>query len=168
MQFATGYDHPDKYMRTVTADGIVRPLPKTDLVEDNGAELDSAVFLGRLSHYRVTNSTTMTFAARVSTLRAVAADMADFVDGTHPSDYHMFLALRVLNEMRVATVLPGCSTHGETAFLGPFTDWKSIMDPFLVPAPAAPLDSASESRANPVVPVATKEPKSAEAAPSPV
>lgn len=104
--FSTGYDHPDKYSAG------------TPLVA-NGAEEGSAVFLGKSGHFRATNSTTMTFAAKASTLRRCKPVMSRWVSGTHPHDFYMFLDLAACKQTRLVCTLPARSTHGETAFLAP-------------------------------------------------
>ena len=67
----------------------------------------------------------MTFAAKVSTLKRTEHILRKHTSGTHPNDFQMFLELRKNNELLV-TPIPGYSTHGETAFLTPLTDWSKI------------------------------------------
>lgn len=106
------YDHPDKYI-----DGV------NPFVE-GGGEL-TRVFLSNLCHWKLTNSTTMTFAAKVKTLREDEKILRSFTQGSHPRDFEMFLALRDKNRSLI-TPLPGYSTHGETAWLSPLTNWNDI------------------------------------------
>jgi hypothetical protein len=106
------YDHPDKYM-----DGV------NPFIEDGGEV--TRLMLTDSCHWKLTNSTTMTFAARVSTLKKDEAILREFTSGTHPNDFHMFLALRE-KQHGLVTPVPGYSTHGETAFLTPLTDWSKI------------------------------------------
>lgn len=113
--FISLYDHPDKYM-----DPIYGGNPYCG----GGAE-DTRVYLTDTCHWKVTNSTTMTFAARVRTLKKVEPILRKHTSGTHPDDFKMFLELRQNNELLI-TPLPGYSTHGETAWLSPLTNWSKI------------------------------------------
>lgn len=106
------YDHPDKYI-----DGA------NPLVEDGGEV--TRVMLSESCHWKITNSTTMTFAAQVKTLKEDESILREFTSGTHPNDFPMFLALRE-KQHGLITPIPGYSTHGETAWLTPLTDWSQI------------------------------------------
>ena len=111
--YASLYDHPDKY------------LPATEggnpFIDQSGGE-ETKVFRGRTRHWKLTNSTTMTFAAAVSTLRADEPIFRKWTSGTHPLDYQLFLELRDKGRL-LMTSLPGASTHGDTAWIAPYTDW---------------------------------------------
>ena len=74
---------------------------------------------------KITNSTTMTFATKVSTLKKNEEIIRKHTSKTHPNDFQMFLELRENNELLI-TPLTGYSTHGETAWLSPFVNWKKI------------------------------------------
>lgn len=100
---------------------------------ENGAEKDSAVYLGKHCHYRRTASTTMTFAAKAATLLEARDDMVPFVDGTHPHDFYLFLCLAAFHGMRVVHTLPAVSTHGETAYLAPFVRWTDVSTKVTIP-----------------------------------
>ena len=113
--FVALYDHPDKYMEPARGDNPYC---------EGGAE-DTRVYLSSTSHWKITNSTTMTFASTVETLKRVEPTMRKWTEGTHPHDFQMFLDLRQQNELLV-TPLPGYATHGETAWLTPLTDWSKI------------------------------------------
>jgi hypothetical protein len=106
------YDHPDKYMNGANP-----------FVEDGGEV--TRVMLTDSCHWKLTNSTTMTFAAKVSTLKQDEVILREFTSGTHPNDFQMFLALRE-KQRGLVTPIPGYSTHGETAWLSPLTDWSKI------------------------------------------
>ncbi len=112
--FVSLYDHPDKYL---SPDRGGNPYC------DGGAE-DTRVYLTDNSHWKITNSTTMTFAAKVKTLKENEKILRDFTNGTHPHDFQMFLKLREYNQLLI-TPIPGRSTHGETAWLSPLTKWKN-------------------------------------------
>tara|TARA_R110000772_G_scaffold27798_1_gene70526 strand:- start:23 stop:709 length:687 start_codon:yes stop_codon:yes gene_type:complete len=113
--FASLYDHPDKYLD---------PSKGGNPYCQGGAE-DTRVHLTESCHWKITNSTTMTFAAKVSTLRRTEEILRKHTSGTHPNDFHMFLELREKGELLV-TSIPGYSTHGETAWLAPLTDWSKV------------------------------------------
>jgi hypothetical protein len=106
------YDHPDKYI-----DGA------NPFVE-GGGEI-TKVFLSKSCHWKLTNSTTMTFAAKVKTLRQDEEILRSFTQGSYPRDFDMFLALRDKGRSLI-TPLPGYATHGETMWLSPLTDWNDI------------------------------------------
>ncbi len=106
------YDHPDKYI-----DG------GNPFVE-NGGEI-TRVFLSNNCHWKLTNSTTMTFASKVKTLRSDEGILRKYTSGTHPYDFQMFLELRDKGRTLI-TPLPGYSTHGETKWLTPLINWNDI------------------------------------------
>lgn len=106
------YDHPDKYINGANP-----------FVEDGGEV--TRVMLSNSCHWKITNSTTMTFAAQVKTLREDESILREYTSGTYPRDFEMFLALRE-KQHGLITPIPGYSTHGETAWLSPLTDWSKI------------------------------------------
>ena len=106
------YDHPDKYMNGANP-----------FVEDGGEV--TRVMLSKSCHWKITNSTTMTFAAQVKTLKEDESILREYTSGTYPRDFEMFLALRE-KQHGLITPIPGYSTHGETAWLSPLTDWSKI------------------------------------------
>jgi hypothetical protein len=113
--FVALYDHPDKYL-----DPILGGNPYCE-----GGGEDTRVYLTDSSHWKITNSTTMTFASKVSTLKRVESTLRKYTAGTHPEDFKMFLELRSHGELLI-TPLPGYATHGETYWLAPLTDWSKI------------------------------------------
>jgi hypothetical protein len=113
--FVSLYDHPDKYLS---------PSQGGNPYCEGGAE-ETRVYLSKSTHWKITNSTTMTFAAKVSTLKRIEPILRKHTNTTHPNDFQMFLELRENNELLI-TPIPGYSTHGETAWLSPLTDWSKI------------------------------------------
>ena len=113
--FVSPYDHPDKYM-----------IPENggNPYCEGGAE-DTRVYLTDSCHWKITNSTTMTFASKVSTLKKIEPILRKHTIGTHPYDFQIFLELRENNELLI-TPIPGYATHGETYWLSPLTDWSKI------------------------------------------
>jgi hypothetical protein len=113
--FVSLYDHPDKY---------IDPSHGGNPYCEGGAE-DTRVYLTKSCHWKITNSTTMTFAAKVSTLKRVEPILRKYTQGTYPEDFKMFLELRELGEILI-TPIPGFSTHGETQWLSPLINWENI------------------------------------------
>lgn len=122
--FCTGYDHPDKYGVQFDPAGNRQPLQGIPLVQ-SGAEQGTRVYLGPRCHYRTSNSTTMTFAAKASTLRRSKNTMSRWVSGTHPQDFQMFVDLVQTHGFQLGVTLPARSTHGETAFLAAVFEGES-------------------------------------------
>ena len=113
--FVALYDHPDKYLD---------PSQGGNPYCEGRAE-ETRVYLTDSCHWKITNSTTMTFAAKVSTLKKVESILRKHTVGTHPNDFHMFLELRDKGELLI-TPIPGYATHGETRWLSPLTNWSKI------------------------------------------
>ena len=111
--FIALYDHPDKYLD---------PSKGGNPYCQGGAE-DTRVYLSDSVHWKITNSTTMTFAAKVSTLKKYEDTLRNFTKETHPNDFQMFLHLREEGGL-LLTPLPGYATHGESAWLSPLTNWE--------------------------------------------
>lgn len=132
--YVTAYDHPDKYTPALM-----------------GA---AHVMAGPCCHWRSVRSTTMTFATRLATLAADADTMREFTGAAPPDDHHMWLALGARGRTLLSP-LPGCATHGETAFLSPFVAWDEVgsqaarwmrqLSASLPPLPSAPLPPTAES-----------------------
>ena len=113
--FATLYDHPDKYL---SPDKGGNPYCQ------GGAE-DTRVYLTKSCHWKLTNSTTMTFAAKVSTLKRVEPILRKHTSESYPKDFDMFMELRNQNELLVSSI-PAYSTHGETKWLAPLINWSTV------------------------------------------
>lgn len=113
--FITLYDHPDKYMD---------PQHGGNPYCAGGSEM-TRLYLGKSCHWKITNSTTMTFASKVSTLKSTEEIIRKWIAGSHPYDFQMFLDLGKHNHYLLSSV-PGYATHGETEWLCPLTDWSNI------------------------------------------
>lgn len=111
--YVTLYDHPDKYL--TPAEGG-NPFCQ-------GRSEETRVYLGEHCHWKLTNSTTMTFATKVKTLKEDQAILRKWTSGTHPHDFQMFMELKQIGR-RLASPIPGFATHGETQWLSPLTNWK--------------------------------------------
>lgn len=111
--YVTLYDHPDKYMNR-------SPNP---FVKDGGET--TKVYLTASTHWKETNSTTMTFAAKVSTLRQDRDVFSKYcVNRKIPDDFRCFTTLTQSKGRKLVSPIPGLSTHGETAFLSPLINWN--------------------------------------------
>jgi len=113
--FVSLYDHPDKYLP---------PSQGGNPYCEGGAE-DTRVYLTESTHWKITNSTTMTFASTVKNLVRTEPTLRKYTQGTYPEDFKMFLDLREQGELLISSI-PGYSTHGETAWLTPLTDWSQV------------------------------------------
>lgn len=110
------YDHPDKYIDASNKD----PNPFVAF----GGEL-TRVLRTPSSHWKVTNSTTMTFATTVTILRQDSSLWDKFTAGSHPLDFQAFLALRQKGRSLIVPI-PGHSTHCEEEGLTPGIDWQKV------------------------------------------
>ena len=116
-EYLSLYDHPDKY--------IPASRGGNPQIDDDGGEY-TKLFLSKSCHWKITNSTTMTFASTVRVLKEDEEVLRKWTNrGHYPDDYKMFLELREKNRILVTSV-PGYSTHCETAWLSPLTDWSKI------------------------------------------
>lgn len=113
--FVTLYDHPDKYL-----DPSIGGNPYCG----GGSEI-TRVYLGQLSHWKLTNSTTMTFATKVKTLHKSEHIIRKWTLTNHPYDFDMFVELHK-NNYTLISPIPGYATHGETNWLCPLTNWSII------------------------------------------
>lgn len=122
--YATLYLHPDKFMPPSHGGN-----PEVDV--DGGYM--TKIYRGETELYAMFNSTTMTFAATVATLKDDESILREYTTGTYPRDYEMFLALRNKGKSLLCP-LNAYSTHGETAWLAPLyktkqenlvSEWKS-------------------------------------------
>ena len=78
------------------------------LVRDGGEA--TKVILTRSTHWKYTNSTTMTFAARAGTLKQDYEILRQHCETDIPLDFRMFIALRQRGR-KLITPIPGRATH---------------------------------------------------------
>ena len=106
------YDHLDKYMNPSMNPYIKR------------GEEQTRIFITNSTHWKYTNSTCMTFAARVKTLKK---DLDIFLKYSKnikiPADFKIFNTLIKNRHRSLISPIPGYATHGETKFMSPFRDW---------------------------------------------
>jgi glycosyltransferase involved in cell wall biosynthesis len=106
------YDHPDKYL-----DGG-RPNPFVF-----GGGEDTKVLLTNRTHWKYTNSTTMTFATYVKTLREDYEILVKYLQQKIPEDFQLFCELLFHRKRKLVTPLPGRSTHGQLPWICPLVEW---------------------------------------------
>lgn len=139
--YVTLYDHPDKYTSYKNAGDnpyIIR-----------GGEV-SSVFVTKNSHWKTTNSTTMTFATKVLTLKEDKKIFWYYTKNKLPNDFGIFASLTqqsiipvIFSGRYYRTILsmiysrlslrkkrylinsiPAYSTHVDCKHLSPLVDWK--------------------------------------------
>lgn len=100
VDYATLYDHGDKYKNF---NG--QPNPFLSWLGE-----DTNLFRTKSTHWKLTNSTTMTFAAKSSTIKDDFGIISKHLNGHIPLDFQMFLALGNKGKT-LASSIPGFSTH---------------------------------------------------------
>lgn len=103
------YLHPDKF---------IPPFAGGNPEVENDGGYPTKIFRGETQLFGMFNSTTMTFAAKVNTLREDERILRKWTSDKHPNDFQMFLELRA-NGKALLCPLNTFSTHGETAWLAP-------------------------------------------------
>lgn len=111
------YDHPDKYISASRGGN-----PYID--GDNGEK--TKVYLTKSTHWKLANSTTMTFASKVSTLKEDKKIWDRYISGDHPLDYQAFCELIQFYKRKLITSIPGKSTHCEIDGCSPLINWNII------------------------------------------
>lgn len=109
------YDHPDKY----AYNGFPNPY-----VHDGGEY--TKVFLSNNTHWKYTNSTTMTFACKYKTLREDYKTIIPYCNENIPRDFAMFCELIQQKSRKLVTPLPGRATHGQLPLFSPLIDWSTV------------------------------------------
>lgn len=107
--YVTLYLHPDKFIPPFQGGN-----PE---VEYDGGYM-TRIYRGETQLFGMFNSTTMTFAAKVKTLKEDEAILRKHTSETHPNDFPMFLELRDKGSALLCP-LNTFSTHGETNWLAP-------------------------------------------------
>lgn len=118
--YVTLYDHPDKYRdRSAGGNRYVR-----------GGGENSKVFLTNSTHWKKTNSTTMTYACKVGTLKQDFSVWKKHSRKNSPKDFFAFRELgrrRLFAKKRLLiSSIPARSTHAEVRFLSPIIDWGAV------------------------------------------
>jgi hypothetical protein len=113
--FVSLYQHPDKFLHSSLGGN-----PFVNL--DNSYV--TYLYEGDDCHWNVVDSTTMTFATKVKTLKKFEHILREFTVGTYPHDAQMFWKIGK-NGGKLITPFPSYSTHGETKWLAKFVDWEN-------------------------------------------
>jgi hypothetical protein len=140
--YLSPYDHPDRYTRTDDADGR-----------------QTRIYLAGGHHWRTAESSCMTFATRVATLRADHwIHWIGSVTRKSPRDRNIWRASQRIGSYRwlpragrragrLLTPVPGLATHVEVGRLTPFVDWASVCDDTMIWAAAGGLGLVAENPA---------------------
>jgi hypothetical protein len=112
--YVTLYLHPDKF--------IPPHMGGNPEVDEDGGYM-TKIYRGETELWGVFNSTTMTFAAKVKTLKEDEGILRKWTAGTHPNDFQMFLELRAKGKLLLCP-LNTFSTHSETKWLAPLYKTK--------------------------------------------
>lgn len=120
--YVTLYNHPDKF--------IPASQGGNPLIGDDGAE-ETKVFVTKSSYWMMTNSTTMTFATTVKTLREDQDIWRKHTEGTYPQDMLLFLDLRK-NGRGLIQPIPTKATHCEPTWAAHlfgtgYYDWDRVL-----------------------------------------
>lgn len=118
-EYVSLVDYPDKY--------VPGSMGGNPLIDDSGSDL-TRVILTKSSHWRITNSTTCTFAASVKTLREDYDIWKKWCfkdqEQKHPHDFQCFLEIR--QKRSLITPIPSLATHTQLNTLAPLVDWAVI------------------------------------------
>jgi glycosyltransferase involved in cell wall biosynthesis len=112
--YMTLYLHPDKF---------IPPHQGGNPEVDYDGGYMTRIYKGETQLFGIFNSTTMTFASKVKTLKEDESILRKWTNGTHPNDFQMFLELRDKGSALLCP-LNTFSTHGETAWLAPLYKTK--------------------------------------------
>lgn len=114
--YITGYDHPDKYIdKTSGGNPFI----------ESGGEVTRLVKTNS-SHWKITNSTVMSFAATHDRLRLDKDLLYKHSSNKITDSFSLFLELSQQHGIPCMSSIPGVSTHVEAAWLSPLTDWSKI------------------------------------------
>ena len=114
--YVTLYDHPDKYLNREQGGNpfISQNSEVTRLLKTNSI------------HWKITNSTVMSFAARVSRLKDDYDLIMKYSKERITDSFGFFTELNQTKQIPVLSSVPGKSTHCEAAWLSPLTNWKEV------------------------------------------
>ena len=114
--YITLYDHPDKYIDAVSGGNkhIEQKGEVTRLVKTNSV------------HWKLTNSTVMSFASTCGRLKLDLDLLNKYAQNRITDSYGFFQELIQTKKIGVMSSIPGYSTHCESAWLSPLTDWNKI------------------------------------------
>ena len=114
--YTTLYDHPDKYLNKedggnpyIEEEGEITRLVKTPS-----------------THWKITNSTVMSFASSISRLKQDKNLLLKYSQGNITDSFGLFCELSQTKGIAVLSSIPGYSTHCESMWLSPLTKWETI------------------------------------------
>jgi hypothetical protein len=110
------YDHVDKY---IPSDKGGNPF-----IDRDGGEV-TKVYATKTVHWKLTNSTTCTFATNTLVLKEDIDIWRKFTNHKHPNDFACFLNLREKGRSLI-TPLPSYSTHCDINWLAPIKNWSVL------------------------------------------
>lgn len=114
--YITGYDHPDKYLdKNVGGNPFI----------ESGGEITRLVRT-KSSHWKITNSTVMSFATTHNRLKEDKDLLYKHSTNKITDSFSLFLELSQKREIPCLSSVPGVSTHTETSWLSPLTDWSKV------------------------------------------
>jgi len=114
--YITGYDHPDKYLdKTIGGNPFI----------DSGGEVTRLVKTNS-SHWKITNSTVMSFATTHNRLKADKDLLYKHSSDNITNSFSLFLELSQQYGIPCMSSIPGVSTHVESNWLSPLTNWNKI------------------------------------------
>lgn len=92
---------------------------------------DTGAFVGRVcktdsSFWVQVESTTMTFATSLKTLKEDIKIWEPYINGKHPNDFGAFVELSVKAKRSLITPIPGYATHCEPKWASPLFDWSTV------------------------------------------
>lgn len=112
--YVTLYDHPDKYLEPENGGN---PYCR-------GASEETRVYLSKSCHWKLTNSTTGTFAGSVYSFKRDFEIFKKYTNSKHLYDFDMFIELRE-NNRSLLSPIPSYSTHGELSTMAPLINWEN-------------------------------------------
>lgn len=115
-EYATGHDHPDKYISWYSWG---RGGQNPGILSDGE---DTTVFASKTGHWKRTGSTTMTFMTTVGTAARDYPLYEKYCSGRYPHDFKLFSDLAARGA-HVVSAIPALSAH--TVELPPVVDWAA-------------------------------------------
>ena len=128
--FITLYDHPDKYVQNTLAGGNPEikdsgrgtffTTKNNSFGENTIVKITRPIYHTKHHHFKLTNSTTMTFATILSNLsnKLIQSSILNNVShSSHPSDYQMWKDILKDKSFILASPIPSLANHGELFYL---------------------------------------------------
>lgn len=117
VDYVSLYDHVDKYLPPL--------MGGNPLITEEGFD-NTSVFLTDSTHWKLANSTTFCFATKVGTITADQEIFWRYTMGPNCVDYPAFREL-IEKGRKLATPIPGYSTHCEIKWASPLINWREIV-----------------------------------------